>query len=140
MSKLREGGNNGVPHSAIPIIAFPKFGGAENLLYLCSNHKPMFENHRITHDKLDLVLEALTIQAHITHSKLDHIMATLAQLTAAIGSINTALAAVGTEIASLNTTITNSIAGTDSDTLLTELNTIAQGLEALVPAAPTPAV
>lgn len=96
----------------------------------------MFENHRITHDKLDLVLEALTIQSHVTHSKLDHIMATLAQLTAAIGSINTALVAVGTEIASLNTTITNSIAGTDSDTLLAELNTIAQGLEALVPATP----
>ena len=67
-------------------------------------------------------------------------MATLAQLTSAITSIQTAMAAVGAEIASLNSTITSSIAGTDSDTLLAELNTIATGLEALVPTPATPPV
>lgn len=80
----------------------------------------------------------MDIFRNITHEKLDHIMATLTQLTSAIASINTALAAVGTEIASLNTTITNSIAGTDSDVLLSELTTIAQGLEALLPAPSVP--
>ena len=70
-----------------------------------------------------------------THYKLDHIMATLAQLTAAIGEINTALSAVGQEISTLNGTIASAIVGTDSDTLLGELSTIAQGLQALIPAA-----
>ena len=129
-SKWREGLVNGVPQPPI-YTTQPKFWGEKlrlgyvpELLYLCTNQSTMFS----TQHKLD----------HIINNQ-EHIMATLAQLTAAITSINTALAAVGTEIASLNTTITNSIAGTDSDTLLAELNTIATGLEALVPAPPTPA-
>jgi hypothetical protein len=68
-----------------------------------------------------------------TQHKLNHIMATLAQLTEVIGQINTALASVGQEISALNTTIGSSITGADSDTLLAELTTIANGLQALLP-------
>lgn len=67
------------------------------------------------------------------HHKLDHIMATLTELTAAITRINTALANVGTEINTLNSTIASAISSTDSDNLLTQLNTIATGTESLVP-------